>query len=99
MISGLIRNPVLHRSNFLLGGQGNSFKVQSSNTYYFLTDYFLEEAIPIIKPMIAKAGASLIYKACWGQSKPKSYAGTDLVSMIEQIIQGTCQGIYLKKKL
>ena len=27
MISGQFRNPVLHRSNFLLGGQGNSWKV------------------------------------------------------------------------
>ena len=62
-------------------------------------DYFLESALPLIKPFISKAGASLIYKACWGQAKPKTYAGTDFVSMIEQIIQGTCQGIYLKKKL
>merc|ERR1712029_736440 len=54
-------------------------------------DYFLESALPLIKPFISKAGASLIYKACWGQAKPKTHAGTDLVSMIEQIIQGTCQ--------
>ena len=59
-------------------------------------DYFLEDVIPLAKPLISKMVASFIYNACWGPDIQKKRGGDGtfdgIITLMEDVVKGTCTG-------
>ena len=58
-------------------------------------DYFLDGMLPLVKPMLSKMAASFIYNSCFKPTKilaEKDYHLESLVSLMNDVIKGTCEG-------
>ena len=58
-------------------------------------DYFLDGMLPLVKPMLSKMAASFIYNSCFKPTKTlaaKDYHLESLVSLMNDVIKGTCEG-------